>query len=85
MERAIILSGSEPVIHSRHLGLPQDSKKSLGEVKLAFDGEPSLEEVRRFYVEMLFKKYSGHRGKLADALGVSERNLYRLLHRYGLG
>lgn len=23
--------------------------------------------------------------KLADALGVSERNLYRLLHRYGLG
>ena len=85
MERAIILSGSEPVIQSRHLGLPQDSKKSPGEVKLAFDREPSLEEVRRCYVEMLFKKYSGHRAKLADALGVSERNLYRLLHRYGLG
>ena len=41
MERAVILSGSEPIIRSRHLGLPQDSKTSPSEVKLAFDREPS--------------------------------------------
>ena len=49
-----------------------------------FDHEPTLDDVRRHYVKMLHAKYSGHRAKLAGALGVSERNLYRLLQRYGL-
>ena len=82
MERSIILSGSEPTIHVRHLGLP--AAPGVGEVKLSFPHEPTLEEVRQTYVRLLHARYSSHRGKLAAALGVSERNLYRLLQRYAL-
>jgi DNA-binding NtrC family response regulator len=64
------------------LGLP--AAPGVGEVKLSFPHEPTLEEVRQTYVRLLHARYSSHRGKLAAALGVSERNLYRLLQRYGL-
>ncbi|MEQ1670190.1 MAG: sigma-54 dependent transcriptional regulator [Hyphomicrobium sp.] len=84
MERAIILSGAETAIHSRHLGLPSAAGASSGELKFQFDHEPTLDELRQNYVKILHGKYSGHRAKLAGALGVSERNLYRLLQRYGL-
>ncbi len=84
MERAIILSGSDPVIHTRHLGLPAAAGAPPGEVKMTFDREPTLDEMKQNYVKMLHAKYSGHRAKMASALGVSERNLYRLLQRYGL-
>ncbi len=84
IERAIILSGAESIIHARHLGLPHDAGNGSGEIKLAFDHEPTLEDVRLSYVKLLHSKYSGHRAKLASVLGVSERNLYRLLQRYGL-
>lgn len=82
MERSIILSGSEPAILVRHLGLP--AAPGSGEVKLSFPHEASLDEVKQAYVRLLHARYSSHRGKLAAALGVSERNLYRLLQRYGL-
>lgn len=84
MERAIILSGGEALIHPNHLGLPEPSSAGTNGCKIAFDHEPSLEEVREQYIRMLHVKYSGHRAKLASALGVSERNIYRLLQRYGL-
>ncbi len=84
IERAIILSGDEEIIHSHHLGLPSGSNSNADSVKLSFDYEPTLEEVKQHYVESLAKKYSGHRAKLASSLGVSERNVYRLLEKYGL-
>ena len=82
MERSIILSRSEPTIHVRHLGLP--AAPGSGEVKLSFPHEATLDEVKQAYVRLLHARYSSHRAKLAAALGVSERNLYRLLQRYGL-
>jgi DNA-binding NtrC family response regulator len=78
------LSGSDAIIHARHLGLPSDNGTGPSETRFAFDHEPTLEEVRGYYLKMLQVKYSGHRAKLAGALGISERNLYRLLQRYGL-
>ena len=84
MERAIILSGGDSVIHQRHFGLPADAGGASSDIKLSFDHVPTMEEVRRTYVEMLHAKLSGHRANLAAALGISERNLYRLLQRYGL-
>ena len=85
MERAIILSGGETLVRSRHLGLPQGQERGTTSiVQLTFEHEPTLEEVKRTFVETLHRKYSGHRAKLAVALGVSERNLYRLLKRFGL-
>jgi len=84
MERAIILSGPDSFIHARHLGLPVENGAGAAEIKMNFDHEPTLDEMKQNYVRMLHAKYSGHRAKLAGALGVSERNLYRLLQRYGL-
>ena len=49
-----------------------------------FDHEPTLDDVKERYLRMLHEKYSGHRAKIAGAMGVSERNLYRLLQRFGL-
>ena len=40
--------------------------------------------MKRHYVESLHRKYGGHRANLAAALDVSERNLYRLLKRFGI-
>jgi DNA-binding NtrC family response regulator len=82
IERAIIVSGEDPVIRPRHLGLPS-SPHSAGEaVRLDFDHEPTLEELKRSYIERLTQKYSGHRAQLAAILDISERNVYRLLKRY---
>ena len=85
MERAIILSGTDPLVRSRHMGLPRSVERAdTSAVRMSFEHEPSLEEVKRQYVESLHRKYRGHRAKLAAALDVSERNLYRLLKRYSL-
>lgn len=84
MERAVILSGDHRLIHARHLGLPEAAVPSARGVEISFDHEPTLEEVKKRYLETLMKKYSGHRAKLASCLGISERNVYRLIERYGL-
>ncbi len=84
MERAIILSGAEPVIQPRHLGLTTAESGNASAIRMNFDREPTLEDLKERYVRMLHTKYSGHRAKIAGALGVSERNLYRLLQRFGL-
>ncbi len=85
IERAIIISGDETTIRPSHLGLPDDDTAGQGQVTLTFDHEPSLEEITAQYLGMLIKKYQGHRATLARALGISERNVYRLLKKYGLG
>ncbi|MFV0297539.1 MAG: sigma-54-dependent transcriptional regulator [Hyphomicrobiaceae bacterium] len=82
MERAVILSGADTTIHVRHLGLPVEATGWDNDFKLSFDHEPTLEEMREEYFRLMYAKYSGHRAKLAEILGVSERNVYRLVQRY---
>jgi DNA-binding NtrC family response regulator len=50
------------------------------------DGErmPTLQEMERALIERALGESGGHRGNAARALGISERNLYRKLHDYGL-
>lgn len=43
-----------------------------------------MEEVSNYYLAYLLEKYSGNRLKAAQALGISERNVYRLIKKYGL-
>ncbi|MCS6786747.1 MAG: hypothetical protein NZ524_06925, partial [Thiobacillaceae bacterium] len=52
--------------------------------RLEFDAEPSLEQIERQHLLQLYQKYGGHRARLAAILGVSERNIYRLLAKHGL-
>ena len=84
IERAVILSGDKQLIHPEHLGLPEATASNTRGLEISFDHEPTLDEVKKRYVETLMKKYSGHRAKLASRLGISERNVYRLIEKYGL-
>lgn len=48
------------------------------------DDIPSIEKAEKFLIEQALKKYDGNRRKASEALGVSERTLYRKLDQYDL-
>ena len=84
IERAIILSRQTRKIRPEHLSPILTSAESLASLTLAFDHEPSLAEVEGKYLEVLLTKYSGHRLLIAKTLGVSERNIYRMIDKHRL-
>jgi len=84
VERAIILSRDKPRIRPEHLAFGQVGGKNGTKVNLAFDHDPAMEEVEAAYLELLLKKFSGHRAKVAEVMNISERNVYRLIKRYDL-
>ncbi len=45
---------------------------------------PSLEETEKFLIQLALDKYKGNRRKASEALGISERTLYRKLDQYEL-
>ena len=47
-------------------------------------GAQPLAEVERMHIRALLDAHAGHRNRVAAALGVTERTLYRKLKRYGL-
>jgi len=48
------------------------------------DEIPSIEKAEKFLIEKALKKFEGNRRKASEALGVSERTLYRKLDQYDL-
>lgn len=84
VERAIIMSGDFTEIGPEHLGLPNGSSGTSDVVGLSFDHDPTWEDLQKAYLTQLLGKYSGHRSRVAKALGASERNTYRLIKKYGL-
>ena len=44
----------------------------------------SISELESNHIARLLEQYQGHRRKVAEILGISERTLYRKLIRYGL-
>ena len=84
MERAILVSGEAPLIHAHHLGIDIPSVNATFQTELRFDHEPTLEEIKRMYLSRLLVHHCGHRARIAEILGISERNTYRLLKKYGL-
>ena len=84
VERAMILSGNKPEIRPEHLGFAAPGHNPAAITSLTFDHDPNLDEIERVYLEKMLEKHSGHRAQVAKVLGISERNLYRLLHKHGL-
>ena len=84
IERAIILARQTRKIGPEHLAPTFTDADALSSVTLTFDHEPSLAEVEGKYLGMLLTKYSGHRLLIARKLGVSERNIYRLIDKHQL-
>jgi len=48
------------------------------------DEIPSIEDTEQFLIKKALDKYDGNRRKASEALGISERTLYRKLDQYGL-
>ncbi|MCB1505178.1 MAG: sigma-54-dependent Fis family transcriptional regulator [Hyphomicrobiaceae bacterium] len=90
MERAILVSGERNEIGVADLALPCTSRQPTApdgipaQCELRFDHDPTLDEIKASYLSRLIWKHNGHRGRIANVLGVSERNTYRLIKRYGL-
>lgn len=86
IERAIILSRDGDLITPEHLAFRPVTHSTAGQanVQLSFDSEPTLEEIERAYLAMMLERYQGHRSSIARALGISERNIYRILDRHAM-
>ena len=84
VERAIILSRDKNAIRPEHLTFGAGNGKSNVKVTISFDADPTLEQLQAEYLRLQLSKFSGHRAKVAEVLDVSERNIYRLIRRYGL-
>ena len=85
IERAIILSRDKPRIGPEHLGLGAPRSASEPSGATVFDTDMTLDELQGRYLAHQLKKHRGRRNRVAEVTGVSERNLYRLIRRYGLG
>lgn len=83
IERAVILAGRDGRIRAEHFGALV-GRRGEG-VVLAFEGEPSLADIEKDYLRRALLKHGGNRAKVASVLGISERNIYRLIKQYELG
>ena len=83
VERAVILAGRDRRIRAEHFG-PLVARRSDA-VVLAFDHEPSLGEIEKEHLRRTLLRHGGNRARAAAVLGISERNIYRLIKEYGLG
>lgn len=86
IERGVIMSGGRSVIGPGDMALPtfrpgHISTVSPAGVTLRFDHEPTLNEIRDTYMLLLLKSHNDNRKLVASALGMSERNTYRLLNK----
>lgn len=91
IERGVILSGAEAVILPRHLTIGSDMQTDPhrgldgpAQVALRFAQEPTMDELRAAYLQFLIKRHDGNRRVIAEIMGVSERNMYRLIQKLGL-
>jgi DNA-binding NtrC family response regulator len=56
----------------------------ITEFEKFFNGDsiPSIEKTEQFLIQQALKKFDGNRRKASEALGISERTLYRKLDQY---
>jgi len=84
IEAAMVVS-DEPELLPEHLPIRLRRAAAASPAESVEDGTlRTLEEVERAQIELALRATHGHRGQAARALGISERNLYRKLHDYGL-
>ncbi len=84
VDRSVIMSADSPEIRAAHFGLQSGSTPVPCEgalLSLNFDHLPTLEELRAVYMDDLLQRLGGNRQRVAETLGISERNTYRLLKK----
>ena len=86
IERGVILARPGDKVRPEHLAfVPRGPAGATGETVLRFGHEPNLEQIEREYLRQVMAKHGGNRQKTAVVLGISERHIYRLIEKYGLG
>jgi len=80
VERAIILARPGSQVRAEHLSFIP--RALAGETVLRFAGEPTLEQIEREYLRQVLSRLGGNRQKTAAVLGISERNVYRLIEKH---
>lgn len=80
------LNDSELGIRSIEKEIDNDQDETENEVERFFTENdiPSIEDAERFLIMQALKRFEGNRRKASEALGVSERTLYRKLDQYEL-
>ncbi len=87
IERAVILSRGSSSIRPEHLSFIHRAEAPPANdaaITLRFAREPRFEDIEKEYLRLIMEKYAGNRQKSAAVLGISERNIYRLIEKYGL-
>jgi len=64
----------------------ENETDTASEFEEFFNGDaiPSIEKTEQFLIQQALKKFNGNRRKASEALGISERTLYRKLDQYEL-
>jgi len=80
------LGVSSPQVSADKTEIETEDVKDDNDLKSFFGGKeiPSIEDAEKFLIEQSLKRFEGNRRKASEALGVSERTLYRKLDQYGL-
>jgi len=71
-------------LHERQERTPAGATDPAGGGRPVRATPPPPAESERLYLADVLARHNGHRRRTADALGISERTLYRKLKRYGL-
>lgn len=84
LQRAVALS-TDGVIDVGQIDLGLVREHRLDRLQpLMEGGDAPMRRVESQYIAELLSLHNGHRRSVAEALGISERTLYRKLRRYGL-
>ena len=84
VERAILISANSDKIMREHISIPEKSGSVKTKIEFAFDHQPTLNEIRDIYIQQLLEIHNGNRQEVSKALGMSERNIYRIIKKLGL-
>jgi len=81
VERAVLLSGEEspPPAAVPGLGIKAEPPAPDEGIRFTFKHLPTMDELQAQYIEMLLERRHFSRAKIAEALGISERSVYRIL------
>ena len=81
IERILILEDGD-LIQPEHL--PSFISGRQGDFQVFSDGEPTLEELERRYLQFILRRTKGNRSEAARILGINRKTLGQKIQKYGL-
>lgn len=76
-----VLAANHNVIEAEHL---PDYLRSAARLMQSRKNKPSLAEIEAVYIREVLEYTRGNKTRAAEILGISRKNLYEKMHRYGI-